>query len=205
MARSRATDNEALVRAAAVAFESRGYGNTTIDDIADAAGVSRPTVYKYTSSKRALLDRMVDTVCDDLAAGLAAVHSAREPAPERLRRLVRMHVTSAIKLRSFYKILFSEQAELSDYARERFHRFSHQTAVDTRALIEECLSLRPSRQPLIDTGIAANLVLSMLTTLYRWYDPDGKVGPDALADQILALLEGILPPSAPVTPRPAGS
>src|ERR1700733_3431741 len=108
MARSRATDNEALVRAAAVAFESRGYVNTTIDDIADAAGVSRPTVYKYTSSKRALLDRMVDAVCDDLAAGLAEVHSAREPAPERLRRLVRMHVASATKLRSFYAILFSE-------------------------------------------------------------------------------------------------
>lgn len=47
MARSRATDNETLLRAAAEVFESKGYSNATIDDIAEAAGISRPTVYKY--------------------------------------------------------------------------------------------------------------------------------------------------------------
>ncbi|WP_354697766.1 hypothetical protein DSM112329_03406 [Paraconexibacter sp. AEG42_29] len=193
MARSRATDNEALVRAAAAVFESRGYRNTTIDDIADAAGVSRPTVYKYTSSKRALLDRVVDTVCEDLADDLAALHRGSGPAPERLRQLVQLHVTSAIKLRTFYTILFSEQAELSDEARARFHVFSHQTAVDMQALIGECLALRPAGQAPVDTRIAANLVLSMLTSLYRWYDPDGEVSPEALVDEIVGVLAGIVP------------
>lgn len=62
MARERATDTTALVAAAAETFHRKGYRNSTIDDIAEAAGISRPTVYKYTRSKQHLLDLMVDEV-----------------------------------------------------------------------------------------------------------------------------------------------
>ncbi len=196
MARSRATDIDALVRAAAAAFEARGYRNTTIDDIADASGVSRPTVYKYTRSKQELLNRMVDAVCDDLLEDLDAVVHGPGTAPERVRHLVRLHVRSATELRSFYAILFSEQVELSDQAKQRFHAFSHQQSVDLRGLLDECAALASAAPRGLDTQIAANLVLSMLTTLYRWYDPDGPVGREALERQILLVLEGVLPPAA---------
>jgi len=68
VARSPATDSAALISAAAAVFKSKGYHNATIDDIADAAGVSRPTVYKYTQNKRALLDSMLDAVLDAITA-----------------------------------------------------------------------------------------------------------------------------------------
>ena len=205
VARSRATDIDALVRAAAAVFESQGYRNTTIDDIADAARVSRPTVYKYTRSKQELLNRMVDAISDDLLEDLEAVVSGRGTAPERLRELVHLHVRSALELRSFYAIIFSEQVELSEDAQQRFHAFSHQQSVSLRGLLDECAALTPHRSGGLDTQIAANLVLSMLTTLYRWYDADGPVGSDALEQQIMLVLEGLLPPSedsAPPRRRP---
>jgi AcrR family transcriptional regulator len=43
MARERATDTQALVSAAAKTFREKGYRSSTIDDIALAAGISRPT------------------------------------------------------------------------------------------------------------------------------------------------------------------
>jgi AcrR family transcriptional regulator len=212
MARSRSTNRAALVEAAAGVFESKGYRNTTIDDIADAAGVSRPTVYKYTSSKRALLDSLVDAVCDELEQRLDAVMGgASVPAPERVREVVAMHIDSAVERRSFYAIVFSEQVELSEQARSRFHRFSHKMALDFQRLLQECLAVRPpvTATP-IDTLIAANLVLSMLTSLYRWYDPGGRTSPAQLAEQVLAVLSGVVPPIEPcsagsVTPAAAGA
>jgi len=192
LARSRATNIDALVRAAAAVFESRGYRNTTIDDIADAAGVSRPTVYKYTRSKQELLDRMVDAVCNDLLAEVDAVVRGPGTAKQRMHDLVRIHVRSATDLRSFYAILFSEQVELSDHAKQRFQAFSHQQAADLCQLLDESAACTPAARDL-DTHIAANLVLSMLTTLYRWYDADGAVGREELEEQILLVLEGVLP------------
>uniref|UniRef100_UPI0019D136F2 TetR/AcrR family transcriptional regulator n=1 Tax=Rhodococcus sp. KRD162 TaxID=2729725 RepID=UPI0019D136F2 len=129
MARSRATDNETLLRAAAEVFESKGYSNATIDDIAEAAGISRPTVYKYTSSKRSLLDDMVNMVCADLDERLHLVVCSDAAPTVRLRRLIDLHVESATKMKQFYSIVFSEQAELSEHAEVRWSEFTHAVAM----------------------------------------------------------------------------
>ena len=51
MAQARRSSEAALLRAAGRVFAEKGFHSTTIDDIAVAAGVSRPTVYAYTRSK----------------------------------------------------------------------------------------------------------------------------------------------------------
>lgn len=202
MARSRATDSDALISAAAAVFEAKGYRNTTIDDIAEAAGISRPTVYKYTQSKQALLDSMVDTVLDSLTVQLRELLAATDPPAEKLRRMVDVHIDTAIEMRAFYVILFSEQNELSAAARKRFHAFSHTVATDFQGLLDECVAARPELAGSLDTWIAANLILSMLTTVYRWYDPNGPTHPDELRTQILLVLGALLPSTKSARRRP---
>lgn len=201
MARSRATDSDSLLTAAAAVFETKGYRNATIDDIAEAAGVSRPTVYKYTQSKRALLDGMVDTVLDRVATRLGEVLASAAPPADKVRAIVDIHVDSATHMHAFYAILFSEQAELSDATRARFHAFSHDVAKDFQALLDECVAAARLTRPPVDTWIAANLALSMLTSLYRWYDPRGATSPEELREQVMLLLAGVVPRST----RRAGS
>jgi AcrR family transcriptional regulator len=193
VARSPATDSAALVNAAAAVFKSKGYRNATIDDIADAAGVSRPTVYKYTENKRALLDSMLDAVLDAITVRLREVLAAADPPAVKLRRLIAIHVETATSMHTFYGILFSEEAELSDDARSRFRSFSHDVAVDFQALLEECVAAGAAARG-VDTWIAANLVLSMLTSVYRWYDPAGPTTPEQLERQIAAVLGALMPP-----------
>ena len=48
---------EAVLRAAASAFNRRGYANTSLDDIAAMLGVSKPTLYQYFGSKQEILYR----------------------------------------------------------------------------------------------------------------------------------------------------
>jgi AcrR family transcriptional regulator len=193
VARSPATDSAALINAAATVFKSKGYRNATIDDIADAAGVSRPTVYKYTQSKRALLDSMVDALLDSITSQLREVLGTDDPPADKLRRLIAIHVKTATSMHTFYGILFSEETELSDEARARFRSFSHAVAVDFRALLDDCVAAGAAAQG-VDTWIAANLVLSMLTSLYRWYDPTGPTSPRQLERQIAAVLGALMPP-----------
>ena len=189
MARERATDTTALVAAAAQAFRTKGYRNATIDDIAAAAGISRPTVYKYTRSKQHLLDLMVDEVTFEMSRQLKAVMESGEPPETRLRQMIRTHIDSATANRTFYAIVFSEEVELSDAGRHAFRSWAHERTQDFRVLLEECL---PAGSP-IDATIAANLVLSMLATLYRWYDPAGTVTPEVLSEQIEHLLGTLFP------------
>jgi AcrR family transcriptional regulator len=185
MARERATDTIALVAAAAEAFRRKGYRNATIDDIAEAAGISRPTVYKYTRSKQHLLDLMVDEVTGDLSRRLKEVLESGEPPETRLRAMINAHIEAASTNRTFYAIVFSEEVELSELGRATFRGWAHERTQDFRRLLDECL---PEGGIGVDTTIAANLVLSMLSTLYRWYDPAGSVPPEELSRQIELLL-----------------
>ena len=54
-------------------FAQRGYRSTTMDDIAEAAGVTKPLLYQHFSSKRALYLELVDSIAQEL---LAAVRQA---------------------------------------------------------------------------------------------------------------------------------
>ena len=56
---ARAT-RRAIVNAAAELFITRGYGSTTVDDIAQAAGVSRKTVFTSVGGKPAALKLAID-------------------------------------------------------------------------------------------------------------------------------------------------
>jgi AcrR family transcriptional regulator len=200
MARGRATDTSALVAAAAVVFRDKGYHNATIDDIAEAAGISRPTVYKYTKSKQYLLDLMVEQVTTDMGRRMQAVMHSTDDAGEKLRRVVRAHVESAVANRTFYAIVLSEEVEASDAGRELFAKWARGVTREFEELIGDCLRAQ-SDPPVIDTFITANLVLSMLTSLYRWYDPAGPVSPSRLTEEILVLL-GTLVPNIAGAPDP---
>jgi AcrR family transcriptional regulator len=192
MARERATDTTALVAAAAEVFRIRGYHIATIDDIAEAAGISRPTVYKYTKSKQHLLDLMVDQVTQDMGRRMQAViHSTDDPT-ERLRRVVRAHVEAAVANRTFYAIVLSEEVEVSDAGREQFRKWARGVTAEFQELFEECLRAQRN-PPKVDPFIVANLVLSMLTSLYRWYDPTGPASPERLTDEILLVIGNLLP------------
>jgi AcrR family transcriptional regulator len=61
-------------------FAERGYRATTMDDVAEAAGVTKPLVYQHFSSKRALYLELVDSVALEVTAAIgAATRSAVGP------------------------------------------------------------------------------------------------------------------------------
>ncbi|MEE8456975.1 MAG: TetR/AcrR family transcriptional regulator, partial [Acidimicrobiia bacterium] len=59
---------EAIVAAAAASFDLDGYDATTIETIAQAAGVSAGTVYNYFGTKSAILAAIVTRQVDEIMA-----------------------------------------------------------------------------------------------------------------------------------------
>ena len=51
-------------------FAQRGYRATTMDDIAERAGVTKPLLYQHFSSKRALYLELVDSIAQDLLTAI---------------------------------------------------------------------------------------------------------------------------------------
>jgi AcrR family transcriptional regulator len=81
---------EQLLEAALRVFARRGYRTARLDDVAEAAGVTKGAIYHYFATKEALLLRVVEHY-QALAFGRAedALRDARLPAAVRIRMLVR--------------------------------------------------------------------------------------------------------------------
>ena len=58
-----ARKGEAILHAAAVLFPKLGFEKTTMDEIAQAAGVTKQTVYSHYQSKELLFTQMIDDLC----------------------------------------------------------------------------------------------------------------------------------------------
>jgi AcrR family transcriptional regulator len=83
-AQQAAATRRAVIAAAHDLFAARGYGATTIDDIAHRAGVSKPTVFTAVGSKAALLSAVRDVAMagDDLPVAVAERPSAQQVMDE---------------------------------------------------------------------------------------------------------------------------
>lgn len=65
-----AVRREAFVATATTLFQTRGYEQTSIQDILDELGMSRGAFYHYFDSKGALLDGVVEQMVDDAMASV---------------------------------------------------------------------------------------------------------------------------------------
>jgi TetR/AcrR family transcriptional regulator, cholesterol catabolism regulator len=198
VARQRASDTESIVNAAARVFERKGYSDTTIDDIAAEAKVSKPTVYQYAKSKQWLLDTIVERVIYSLRDQIAEIVEADLTPGDRLERFVHASVRNATRHRTYYAVMFSGQTALSPLALRRFRDFSNDSDAAVRAMVRDCVADGSVRAD-IDLGVVVRLLNGMLTSVHRWYSPKAPNALDAeqIADEALKMLRGFILAPAP--------
>jgi TetR/AcrR family transcriptional repressor of nem operon len=90
MARPRTFDEAAVVGAARDRFRASGYAATSLDDLVEATGLARGSLYNTFGDKHSLYLRAFENYCAEAVAGFAAQLDGPDgTALERLHRLVR--------------------------------------------------------------------------------------------------------------------
>jgi AcrR family transcriptional regulator len=93
MARPRTFDEEGALDAAMRTFWEKGYEATSTQDLCDATGLGRSSIYNTFKSKHDLFERVLARYIDCMTtAQLAALEDTRHSAADRLRTLFAMVV-----------------------------------------------------------------------------------------------------------------
>lgn len=191
MARKRATSVQQLVDAAARVFERKGFVEATISDIAAEAGVSKPTVYQYVTSKRWLLETIVEQVIYPLRHNIDEIVTSDLSAQEKLMRYVQVQVHSAIRYRTYYAVLIADQHQLSPQALRNYNSWAREVNQTAADLFELCAEEGVVRAD-VDVMTMVNLINGMMLSISRWYDDSGRLSPEELIDQTIRLLSGYI-------------
>ena len=80
---------ERILMAALDAFGTRGYGTTSLDDLARDLGVRKQTILYWYPSKDAILDAAIDRTATEVAARLERAVVTAGPGFERVEAIVR--------------------------------------------------------------------------------------------------------------------
>jgi TetR/AcrR family transcriptional regulator, cholesterol catabolism regulator len=184
--RSRGARRDDLVRAAARLFSERGYHGTSMQQLADALGLLRGSLYAHIGSKEDLLFDVVDEGAERfLARGRAALAAAT--AAERLRRFLVVHVETAIEHLDAGTVFLNEWRYLSDARRAIVQAKRDEYEAMLTSIIEAGIASGEFRAD-ADVRFAVLLVLSAGNWVYEWYRPGGALGPTQIGERFAELI-----------------
>jgi AcrR family transcriptional regulator len=168
-----------LLRVATGLFRERGFHATSMQDLAEALGMNRGSLYHYIESKDDLLWWIVSGALDRLRGQVEPILLGDGPAVERLRGAIAGHLAFAANHGDELALVQIEPRSLAPDRRadliERRDAYEHLWRVTLEAAVDEG-SLRPTDVRL--TGIA---ILSACNWFTQWYRPDGSMTVEQIA------------------------
>jgi AcrR family transcriptional regulator len=199
-----------IARVAARLFATQGYEATSVREIVEAAGVTKPTLYYYFGSKEGLAQAILTMPMETLAHDLRAILDSGSEPVTALGQIVDAHFAFcreyADGARFFFALSFGPQG------RELMREVKRSMGVLPELLIEGVRRLAdagliaPERVGACATTCRGMIVIAMMDFLYRDRHPDcahtglehlSDLGP-GLADRLVGdLLHGFALPGAP--------
>lgn len=161
--------HEDIVNAATKLFGVHGYRDTTADEIAEAAHVTKRTLYRHTGSKEKILLLIHEKFLDEVETVRGTVES--EPPEAGFRRFVNTYVRVVAHNQSAIRVFFEEMKNLSPENREAV--VARRDAFE--AWFRDLIAAGVSRGEFVDCDLrfTAAAVLGALANVYRWYSPQG--------------------------------
>jgi AcrR family transcriptional regulator len=174
----------AALRVAARIFNEKGYHGTSLDEIAEAIGVTKTALYYYFKNKEALLYECLKLAYDCGQTARLETEALDATSYEKLCHLYRRFMVLLMEERGAYTTMSNiralpedRQAELLD-RRKQLDRYS-------RMLLVKAMDEGSIRR--VDARYASNYFLGAVNWILRWYSDDDK-SPDEIADIFMDLL-----------------
>ena len=189
-----------LLAVATKAFVEHGYDRVSMDDLADAMGVSKPVVYDLAGSKEALFRDVMADAADELARRIADAVRAEPDPDRRLFAGALAFFEFVADRRSAWSVLLSGEGGPVSEAMVALRR--QQADHVTDLLVEGAVAAGIDVEPLWAEA-AAHAVNGAFEALASWWQGHPELGPADLAALVTALVEPGLASMAD-GPTPAG-
>jgi len=177
---------EDILEAAAQVFRQKGFHGASMQDIAKAVNLQKPSLYHHVSSKQEILLALLDRALELLLERISAISNQAIPADKKLREMVRTYLQILAENTDLSAVLLFEHRSL-----ERKQHARHVPNRDRfEALWRNVLKEGVAAKLFVcdDPALTTRAILGILNWTITWYRPAGALGIDEIADRYCDLL-----------------
>jgi len=192
-----------ILRRAAELFARSGYVATSMNQVAEACGVAKPTIYHYFRDKDALLASICDEHVQRLHVMVGEVSALPLAPPARLRELITRILQAYAGAQHAHRVLTEDVRFLSEGDQARILGRERDLVAGFARVVG---AIRPDLQDVALTKPLTMLLFGMINWMFTWLRPGGTLDHAAMApivaDLFLAGIHAVQPctqtePAAP--------
>jgi AcrR family transcriptional regulator len=178
---------EMIVARAAALFARGGYPGTSMNQVAEACGLAKATLYHYYRDKYALLVSIAEEHVTRLQ-GIVAEALADEATPAgQMRMLIRRLVEEYANAQNEHRVLTEDVKFLAAADRERILGKEREVVA---AFARVVAALRPDLRDAAMSKPLTMLLFGMVNWMFTWMKPEGPLAYDDLAPVVTDLFLG---------------
>ena len=188
----RPTRQAQILETAARIFCEKGFDKASMEDVADAVGLTKAGLYHHIGSKDELLFAIMSYGMDLFEEKVLNRVMAIPDPLERLKAALRGHVLLVIRDRpKEVTVILHETNALRGRYRDRINARKKGYIKFLEKTFREMIKSGTARR--VDPSAAAFAMLGMINWIYQWYQPGGRLNEEAVADALSdVFLGGIL-------------
>ncbi|MBK7687311.1 MAG: TetR family transcriptional regulator [Rhodocyclaceae bacterium] len=175
-----------IIRAAGRLFHQKGYNGTTIRDIADAVNMRSGSPFYHFKSKHEILFTVTTEGIEVMLRNLEMVIARQQPPRACFEACVITHMNYLLGPgRDFAWVMLYESRLLDPTERAIVHCMSARYEEVFSAVLDRLVASGDLRDA---SAIARKLILGAINWSAQWYDENGASDPQAIAQQLCALV-----------------
>jgi AcrR family transcriptional regulator len=173
-----------IIATAAEIFRRNGYADTSVQDIADAVGILKGSLYYYIDSKEDLLYRVLLEVHEDAHGILDEISAMTDQTPlERISAYVRRHLEYNVRNLNKIAVYYHDFGLLSADRKADIRKQRRVYEDFLEQLIREAQKAGQVDAK-ADPRVLAYCMFGTMNWTYTWYRPGGRVSVAQLADMV---------------------
>jgi AcrR family transcriptional regulator len=194
-AMSTAERRHQIIDSAAALFDERGYASTSMEDVALAVSVAKPTLYHYFRSKEEILrsihEEFIQLLIDKYLKRVSAGQEPGQLVSGAMKDIFALMVTH----RGYIRVFFEHHRELPPEAK----RYVAAQRDSYEALVRSAIAAGQARGIFAadaDAQLITLALFGMCNWAYQWFDAHGRYTANEIAETYWRLLlTGIQPES----------
>lgn len=185
-AKAAVNKRELILQEAAKLFKERGFGGTSMRDLAEKVGIEAASMYNHIRSKDDILEDICFRIARQYVVQLSETEHADMTYAEKVKALIRRHVQMITEDAYAVSVTNNDWKYLNEDKMVQFKAIRKDYERRFAALISKGIEQGEFRP--VNVSVALFTILSSLRWIELWYKPQRTITKETLENDITAIL-----------------